>query len=122
METNIRDAKQDKLNEDVRDAITKAGGQNYIQASYMRELCKAVLRSESETLDALQPDVIDSKEETWVKALKLSMAFLRRYKMDLTIATMRYEYRGCPRFRDHVDVDKDFDSLIASTKCKKLSE
>lgn len=113
------DPKQEKLNKAVERDVRAAGGHNYIQARYGKEVCRAVLTCDSDKFDFLLPDVNSSEDKAWTVALKLSMAFLRRYKMDTTLTTIRMEQPAVPRhsgFSKASDVDATFARLLKTRK------
>ena len=113
------DAKQSRLNEAVERDVKAAGGHNFIQACYLKGLCRAVITCDTDKFDEIQPDVNESTDRAWIAATKLVMAFLRRYKMDTTLATLKMEHPGAPRslgFARANDVDKAFEDLLGRRK------
>ena len=118
-----REVKQDALNHEVALAVKEVGGPNFIQASYMKQVCKLVLSSDSEKLDRLQPDVASFDKESWMTALKLAVAFLRRYKMDATISTIKLENPETPKstgFSRASEVDGEFERLLNRKKTEDM--
>lgn len=114
-----RDVKQDALNREVSLVVKEVGGPNFIQASYIKEVCKQVLSSDSEKFDRLQRDVVEFDKESWMRALKLSLAFLRRYKMDATVSTIKHENPGTPKSTGYSrasEVDSEFEKLLENRK------
>ena len=114
-----RDLKQENLNDKVAEVVNQAGGPNYIQASYMKEICKLVVASTNEKLDRVQPDVASFEKESWDKAFKLCLAFLRRFRMDATISTIKQENPGTTKSTGYSrasEVDNEFQRLLNRKK------
>ena len=96
-------------------AVTKAGGGNYVQAKYIREVGNVAIESQSKTLAAYRtvPKVLENKAFT--EAMMLVVAYLKRYKMNQTIEAMRAEYQKTPKTTGYSrasEVHGAFDSLL----------
>ena len=112
---HLDDVKQNRLDERVSKTVSEKGGVNYVQAEYVSELCGAVVGSSSEKLFDLQPRIKDLSSDTYYKALCLSIAFLKRYKMTQTVDSLRKEFPQAPKstgFARASEVDAFFEQLF----------
>ena len=110
------EVKQERLDEGTVKAVTKAGGTNFIQSEYIKEVAKVAIKSESATLTAVKPHVKVHSTKAWNQALLLAVAFLKRYKMNQTIETLRTEYPETPKSTGYSrasEVEGSFNDLLA---------
>ena len=105
--------KEDKLALDkkVDDAVRSAGGTNNLQARYVREIGKQVNISDDPALDRVRSAVEIPDDPSWQKAFNFCIAYLRRYKMDQTVLSIKDEGAIVPRetgYNRASDVTKQF--------------
>ncbi|EAX89621.1 hypothetical protein TVAG_257010 [Trichomonas vaginalis G3] len=97
MSSVAEENKQEKLNQETAKAVQSSGGINYLYAEYIRKVANRVVQSEDSVVDRLQPNVhVDIKEEAWRQAICVTLAYLKRFKMEESIATMRTEFPETP--------------------------
>ena len=117
--------KQLRLDEETEKYIEENGCPNHFQASFHAEVARYALKSEEPVLQELKPDIKDLKRTAWKKAFYLSLAVLKRYKMKLTIDTLKNEYSSLPKSTGYThgrDVDEYFGQLFnISEELSKLS-
>ncbi|KAK8833963.1 hypothetical protein M9Y10_011637 [Tritrichomonas musculus] len=125
------DPKQNRLDSKAAEVIRAVGGFNYIQTQYQLELAKVINGIENETdgntdeaneyhinpiLQNLLPQIsIVEGNEAWRKAFCLVVAFIKRYKMNSTLATMKIEYDKVPKTTGYArskEVDASFKSIL----------
>lgn len=105
-----KDAKVD-LDRKVDRDIQKAGGNNVIQAKYIREIGKQINLSTDRKVDRLKSAPYVHDDEAWQKAFNLCVAYLRRYKMDTTLSTIKDEGISVPKetgYQRASDVNNQF--------------
>lgn len=112
---HIDNIRQEQLDEATMRAVTEAGGGNYIQAKYIREVGNVAVESQSKILAPYRtvPKVLENKAFT--EALMLVVAYLKRYKMNQTIEAMRTEYQKTPKTTGYSrasEVHQAFDDLL----------
>lgn len=91
------EAKQEKLNQDTAEAVEKAGGINYLYAEYIHKVLTHVTNSDETVVERLQPNVrVNMEDEAWRQAVCLTLAYLKRHKMEESIQTMRTEFPDTP--------------------------
>lgn len=113
--------KEDKIELDkkVEKAVSLAGGTNNLHARYVREISNQISRSDEPSLDRLRSAVEIPNDRSWQKAFNLCIAFLRRYKMESTLAAIKDEGAVPPRDTGYArssDVNNQFREF------KKISE
>lgn len=126
------DPKQNRLDLEAAEVIRAAGGFNYLQTQYHLEIAKIInsMKKENENneeesasenqinpiLENLLPQIsIVEGNEAWKKALCLVVAFVKRYKMSSTLATMKIEYEQTPKTTGYAkskEVDASFKSIL----------
>lgn len=127
------DPKQDRLDLKAAEVIRDAGGFNYIQTQYQLEIAKIINGANIENdennddenaseinihpiLQNLLPQIsIVEGNEAWKKAFCLVVAFIKRYKMSSTLATMKIEYDQVPKTTGYAkskEVDASFKSIL----------
>ena len=110
------EVKQERLDEETVKAVTKAGGTNFIQSEYIKEVAKVAMGSDSPTLTSIHPNVRINETKGWKQALLLAVAFLKRHKMNQTIETMRTEWAETPKSTGYArasEVENTFSDLLA---------
>ena len=78
-------------------------------ARYIYEISKFAVHNDSSFMLPLQPRIRDMSNECWIKTLCYCLAYLRRYKMDLTLQTIKIECPKLPKstgFSRTSDLDK----------------
>ena len=125
---HLDDIKQNKLDEKVSETVAEHGGLNYIQAKYISQLCEVVvnnpdLSEESENkLRDLQPKVksdLLSENELYRRALCISVAFIKRYKMLQTLDAIKREYNQTPKstgFSKASELERTFGELFQTAR------
>ena len=94
---SAEEAKQLKLNEDTEEAVKSSGGVNFLYAEYIHKILERVVNSDDTVVDRLQPNVrVNIREEAWRQAICVTLAYLKRFKMEESIATMRTEFPETP--------------------------
>lgn len=126
------DPKQNRLDLEAAEVIRAAGGFNYIQTQYQLEIAKVINGAHNESdnndeenaselqinpiLQNLLPQIsIIEGNEAWKKAFCLVVAFIKRYKMNSTLATMKVEYENVPKTTGYArskEVDASFKSIL----------
>lgn len=97
MSSASEESKQERLNQDTAKAVEASGGINYLYAEYIRKVANRVVASEDTIVDRLQPNVhVNIREEAWRQAICVTLAYLKRFKMEESIATMRSEFPETP--------------------------
>ncbi|EAY17675.1 hypothetical protein TVAG_169870 [Trichomonas vaginalis G3] len=91
-----KEAKID-LDRKVDRDIKNAGGNNVIQAKYIREIGKQINNATDAKIDRLKSAPFVHDEEAWQKAFNLVVAYLRRYKMDITLSAIKDEGITVPK-------------------------
>lgn len=121
---HIDDVKQNRIDREVADAVAEHGGLNYIQAKYVSQLCDIIANSQDLPPDTqgklqdLQPKIkieLVNNEENYRRALCISIAFLKRYKMFETIEAVKKEFPQTPKatgFSKVSELDRAFDDLF----------
>lgn len=108
--------KQERLDQEVVKAVERAGGTNFVQSEYIKEVAKVAIESESPTLTSVRPNVRIFNTEAWNKSLLIVLAFLKRYKMNQTVETVRLEYPMTPKstgFSRASELEAAFSDLLA---------
>jgi hypothetical protein len=77
--------------------VTAAGGTNFVQSEWVKQVAGVVQADESGTFLSIRSNVQIGEAQVWQQALRLAMAFLKRYKMSQTLATVKIEYPECPK-------------------------
>ena len=91
------EAKQEKLNEDTAAAVQNSGGVNFLYAEYIHKVLQHVVNSDDTVVERFQPNVrVDMQQEAWRQAICVVLAYLKRFKMDESIQTMRTEFPDTP--------------------------
>ena len=112
---HVDEKKQLNLDKETEKYIEEAGASNHFQAQYHAEVAEAAINSEVPALQDLKPEVKDLRQKAWKKALCLSLAVLKRYKMKMTIETMKLEYSAIPKSTGYThgrEVDEYFGKLF----------
>ena len=109
--------KQENLNHQTAETIEKHGGVNYLQGEYFAELSKYVIGSSNELFSDFQPNISipELSKDSYIKAFKISVAFLLRYHLNLTYQTLKTEFADLPThssFKRGSELDAYFDALI----------
>ncbi|OHT16598.1 hypothetical protein TRFO_41709 [Tritrichomonas foetus] len=113
------DIKQDKLDEETTRIIIKCGGGNNAQARYFQELSSHVVGNENEAFESLQPDMKITNAKAWRQAVCLVNAYLKRYRMELTLQTIKTEYVQNPKstgYKSASVVDSTMKNLLKLSK------
>lgn len=122
---HIDEKKQSKLDEETEKYLEEIGSPYHFQAFFHAEVARDALNSEAPILQELKPDIKDLKRTAWKKAFYLSLAVLKRYKMKLTIDTIKNEYNSVPKSTGYThgrDVDEYFSQLFhVSEELSKVS-
>lgn len=122
---HIDEKKQSKLDEETEKYLEEIGSPYHFQAFFHAEVARDALNSEAPILQELKPDIKDLKRLAWKKAFYLSLAVLKRYKMKLTIDTIKNEYNSIPKSTGYThgrDVDEYFGKLFhISEELSKVS-
>lgn len=85
------------LERELIESYKEKGGLNDIQSRYIYEIAKAITGSKNNVFASLQPHVKRMDNVIWEKCLCFCFAYLRRYKMDKTIQTMKLECSELPK-------------------------
>lgn len=112
-------SKPKNLDRETKLAIVKCGGKNNCQARYFQELSSYVVKSEISAFEYLQPDLKIKNSRAWGQALNLVNAYLKRYKMELTLKTMKKEFANNPKttsYKNTSIIDSTFNNLISFSK------
>ncbi|OHT16783.1 hypothetical protein TRFO_41554 [Tritrichomonas foetus] len=112
---HVDEKKQVKLDEETENYIERVGGLNHFQAQFHAEVAQAAINSELALLQDLKPQIKDLKRQAWKKAFCLSLAFIKRYKMRLTVDALKVEYDQIPKktgFTHGHEVDSYFNVLL----------
>jgi hypothetical protein len=96
-------------------AVAAAGGVNHVQGGYYRHVAEFVMTEPAEFLESIKPVIRIGDSKAWVDALRLAIAFLKRYKMADTVATLRVEAPNAPKQTGYgraSEVDSAFGGLL----------
>ena len=107
---------QDRLDQQVVKAVSQAGGTNFIQSEYIKEVAKVAIESDSPSLTEVHPNVRIFGTKAWNQAILIVLAFLKRYKMNQTVETIRMEHAMAPKstgFSRASELDAAFSDLLA---------
>ena len=123
---SAEEAKQEKLNEETAAAVLNSGGVNFLYAEYIHKVLQHVVNSDDTVVERLQPNVrVDLTQEAWRQALCVVLAYLKRFKMDESIQTMRTEFPETPAksgFAKKADLELFFsDTADIITQIKSTS-
>ena len=88
---------QSSLNTQTLEVYYTKGGSNDAQARYLSGIAQAVLLDDREIFTPLKPRIIDHDEQQWVKSICFCIAYLRKYKMDKTLQTIKAECQNLPK-------------------------
>ncbi|OHT13022.1 hypothetical protein TRFO_03430 [Tritrichomonas foetus] len=116
---HLDDVKQNRLDEKVAATVAEKGGVNYIQAEYVSQLCDAVIGSDNNLMHELQPRIKDLSPDVYYRALCLSLAFLKRYKMTQTVDALRKEFPDAPKSTGYSrasELDTAFEQLFTTSE------
>lgn len=128
---HLDDLKQNKLDEKVSQTVAEHGGLNYIQAKYVSQLCEVVVNNpelseeSANKLRDLQPKVksdLLSENELYRRALCISVAFIKRYKMVQTLDAIKREYSQTPKstgFSKASELERTFEELFQTARDSK---
>jgi hypothetical protein len=129
--------KEDKIELDkkVDEAVRTAGGTNNLHAKYIREIGKQINVLDDPALDRLRSAVEIPDDPNWQKAFNLCVAFLRRYKMEATLSSIKDEGAIVPKdtgyarasdvnnqFRDFKKVSEDLALLTFRDRVELLAK
>ena len=90
--------KQEELDRQTAYVIEKNGGHNILYAEYLRLTADLAADSEATVFDHLQPEITYTKKDAaFMNALKYCMAYLKSYKMNETLETMKIEFPDLPK-------------------------
>lgn len=84
---------QMQLNQAVLAAFQNKGAANHTRAVFAKDLAKISIDPENSKLIPIQPRVKSMDSVAWSRCLCFVVAYLRRYKMEQTLKTMKVE---CP--------------------------
>ncbi|KAK8884366.1 hypothetical protein M9Y10_043476 [Tritrichomonas musculus] len=125
---HLDDIKQSKLDEKVSETVAEHGGLNYIQAKYVSQLCEVVVNNPELSEDSanklrdLQPKVksnLLTENELYRRALCISVAFIKRYKMVQTLDAIKKEYAQTPKstgFSKASELERTFEGLFQTAR------
>jgi len=109
------DRKQRELDQKTAEVIESNGGINFLYAEYLRKFAEVAVGGQEPILSRLQPDIkINMDDPSWELGLRATLAFLKRYKMNETTATMRIEFPETPEktgFAKRSNLDSFFDQI-----------
>ena len=95
---DLKDFKQDELDQETARVIQENGGHNILYAEYLKMTAKLASENDATVLDHLQPEInYTKKDKAFWDALKYCMAYLKSYKMRETLETMKIEYPDLPQ-------------------------
>jgi hypothetical protein len=113
---------QGRLDEQTGRAVRVSGGSNFLQAEYTKEVALVAMENRRGLIEYLYPEANIMNSEAWTKAFMLAVGFLRRYKMNQTIATIRAEFRDTPRssvYSRGSEIDQVFKGLLEVSRALK---
>ena len=125
---HLDDLKQNRLDEKVSETVDEHGGLNYIQAKYVSQLCEVVVNNpelseeSASKLRDLQPKVksdLLTENELYRRALCISVAFIKRYKMVQTLDAIKREYSQTPKstgFSKASELERTFEELFQTAR------
>lgn len=123
------DLKQQRLEEESQIAIEKAGGHNFLQAEFYRKFAERAIGNDEPILSRVQPDInINMNNEAWRQAVCVTLAYLKRFKMEESIATLRTEFKDTPNksgFSKKADLEEFFEdvaNVIIDKKSQSLEK
>ena len=90
-----------RLDFETSKALDKTGTINNLQAMYYSEVSKAVVSTKNPVLHFVQPKIKIQQNEQWKRSLIFVIRFLRKYKMEHTIETIKTEF---PRMNQMFDL------------------
>lgn len=100
------------MNSEITKVMQRNGANSVLHARYIRELGKSLCSSKDPVTLKYKPKLkIIDKDKAWDKALCLVVSYLRRYKMDSTLSSMRDEGATIPKdtgFQKASDVNNAF--------------
>jgi hypothetical protein len=88
---------QEKLNTETMETYYAKGGANDTQARYIAGIAQAVLVDGRDIFTPLKPRIVDHDEQQWVKSICYCIAYLRKYKMEKTLQTIKAECQNLPK-------------------------
>ena len=91
------DQLQERLNTDTMEHYYSIGGANDAQARYIHGIAQAVMMDDRNIFTPLKPRIVDHEEEQWVKSMCFCIAYLRKYRMEQTIQTIKAECQKLPK-------------------------
>jgi hypothetical protein len=116
-------------------AINAAGVVNILQLRYVKQVAEVLMADSSESLISLKPVIRIAISQAWTDALRLAIAFLKRYRLTQTLATVRTEYPEAPKttgygrvsevdaaFADVLDTSDDLADLPFDEKVAAFTE
>lgn len=118
LEEKKRKKKQRKLDTAVSIEYQEKGCPNIIQSRFLKEIAKLVHNENDPKLYSLMSYPKQRDTLAWNKALCYCVAFLRRYKMEETLKTIRAEGGSIPKdtgFYKSSELEKFYKRLIITT-------
>ena len=107
----ITKEEKNELDRKVDEMCREHGLTFNLHARYVREIAKQVNLSDDPALDRVSSAVEIPDDPSWQKAFNLCIAFLRRYRMDYTVLSIKDEGAIVPRetgYNKASDVTKQF--------------
>ena len=109
------DKKQFELDQKTAAVIEQNGGVNFLYAEYLRKFAEIAVGSNDPILSRFQPDIkVDMEDPAWELGLRVTLAFLKRYKMSETTSTMKVEFPETPEksgFAKRSQLDSFFEQI-----------
>ena len=107
--------KQLRLDEEASEAVMKAGGRNFIQARYLCETAAELRNYRSKIIEPLRKHPKVGKNEPWKRAVCVCVAFLKKYRLEMTLKTVRTEFpevSNATGFHKAEELQREFDELF----------
>lgn len=108
-----------RLDFETSKALDKTGSINNLQASYYLEVSKAVMASKDPVLYFVHPKIKIQQNEQWKKSLIFVIRFLKKYKMEHTIDTIKTEF---PNVNQMIDLKNTNQNSILMDEIMSIAE
>ena len=111
---NEKDLQQNELNNDTYDLFLEKGCENNLNSKFLYEISKIAINNNNSKLISIQPNIKKMDKKVWNQSLCFIISYLRRYKMEKTLQTIKLEYPQIPKSTGFVrasDIDNFFHSI-----------
>lgn len=108
-------AKNIDFSQKITEILTNKGATNHCQSEFIEQVSDIVVHSDNPEFQLIQPRLQIQDSQEWKMALNFVIAYLKMYKMDITLNVIQNEYENISfntGFKRPKEMDNFFEKLM----------